>query len=127
MAGCCGHAARLRPRSGFHNGRSAGGRRTPQLRWPDRVSPQARPALGWRPWRRRGYARSIDGFRLLPKRGLMATLHNVSAQSLPLHMAEFEWRSNKRDNPEMVRDAVARCRCTRIGGCFSLSSTGTSA
>lgn len=52
---------------------------------------------------------TIDGFWSLLKRGIIGTFHNVSRKYLPLYVAEFEWRYNNRDNPEIFGDAVARC------------------
>jgi hypothetical protein len=55
------------------------------------------------------HAQTIDGFWSLLKRGIMGTFHKVSAKYLPLYVAEFEWRYNNRDNPEIFTSAVARC------------------
>ena len=52
---------------------------------------------------------TIDGFWSLLKRGIIGTFHNVSAKYLPLYVAEFEWRYNNRDNPNIFGAAVARC------------------
>jgi len=52
---------------------------------------------------------TIDGFWSLLKRGIIGSFHNVSRKYLPLYVAEFEWRYNNRDSPEIFRDAVARC------------------
>ena len=52
---------------------------------------------------------TIDGFWSLLKRGIMGTFHHVSAKYLPLYVAEFEWRYNNRNNPDIFPAAVARC------------------
>lgn len=52
---------------------------------------------------------TIDGFWSLIKRGIVGTFHRVSAKYLPLYVAEFEWRYNNRNNPDIFRDAVGRC------------------
>jgi len=52
---------------------------------------------------------TIDGFWSLLKRGIMGTFHNVSAKYLPLYVAEFQWRYNNRNNPDIFPAAIARC------------------
>ena len=51
----------------------------------------------------------IDGFWSLLKRGIIGTFHNVSRKYLPLYVAEFEWRYNNRNNPDIFGEAVGRC------------------
>jgi hypothetical protein len=55
------------------------------------------------------HTQTIDGFWSLLKRGIMGTFHNVSAKYLPLYVAEFEFRYNNRNNPDIFGAAVARC------------------
>jgi transposase-like protein len=55
------------------------------------------------------HTQTIDGFWLLLKRGILGTFHNVSAKYLPLYVAEFEYRYNNRNNPDIFGAAVARC------------------
>ena len=55
------------------------------------------------------HTQTIDGFWSLLKRGIIGTFHNVSRKYLPLYVAEFEWRYNNRNNPEIFSAAVARC------------------
>jgi transposase-like protein len=43
------------------------------------------------------------------KRGIIGTFHNVSKKYLPLYVAEFEWRHNNRNNPDIFGAAVGRC------------------
>ncbi len=49
---------------------------------------------------------TIDGFWSLLKRGIMGTFHKVSAKYLPLYVAEFEFRYNNRNNPDIFGEAV---------------------
>ena len=55
------------------------------------------------------HTQTIDGFWSLIKRGIMGTFHKVSAKYLPLYVAEFEFRYNNRNNPDIFGAAVARC------------------
>jgi transposase-like protein len=55
------------------------------------------------------HTQTIDGFWSLIKRGIMGTFHKISAKYLPLYVAEFEWRYNNRNNPDIFGAAVARC------------------
>jgi transposase-like protein len=55
------------------------------------------------------HTQTIDGFWSLLKRGILGTFHNVSAKYLPLYVAEFEFRYNNRNNPDIFSSAVARC------------------
>jgi predicted RNA-binding Zn-ribbon protein involved in translation (DUF1610 family) len=55
------------------------------------------------------HTQTIDGFWSLLKRGIMGTFHKVSAKYLPLYVAEFEFRYNNRNNPDIFGAAVARC------------------
>jgi transposase-like protein len=55
------------------------------------------------------HTQTIDGFWSLLKRGILGTFHNVSAKYLPLYVAEFEFRYNNRNNPDIFGAAVGRC------------------
>lgn len=55
------------------------------------------------------HTQTIDGFWSLLKRGIIGTFHNVSRKYLPLYVAEFEFRYNNRNNPDIFGAAVARC------------------
>jgi hypothetical protein len=55
------------------------------------------------------HTQTIDGFWSLIKRGIMGTFHKVSAKYLPLYMAEFQFRYNQREMPDMFGTAIARC------------------
>jgi hypothetical protein len=50
-----------------------------------------------------------EAFWSLLKRGNIAAFHIVSRKYLPLYVAEFEWRYNNRENPDIFGAAVARC------------------
>jgi ISXO2 transposase-like protein len=43
------------------------------------------------------------------ERGVMETFHKVSTKYLPLYMAEFQFRYNQREMPDMFGVAIARC------------------
>ncbi len=51
----------------------------------------------------------IDNFWSLLKRGIIGTYHNVSKKYLPLYLAEFSFRFNNRNNPDIFGTAVAGC------------------
>jgi IS1 family transposase len=55
------------------------------------------------------HTQTIDGFWSLLKRGIVGTFHKVSKKYLPLYVAEFEFRYNNRNNPDIFGAAVARC------------------
>lgn len=55
------------------------------------------------------HTQTIDSFWSLLKRGIMGSFHKVSAKYLPLYVAEFEWRYNNRNNPDIFGAAIARC------------------
>lgn len=52
---------------------------------------------------------NIDSFWALLKRGVVGTYHNVSRKYLPLYLAEFQFRHNNRDNPDVFDLAIAGC------------------
>ncbi len=54
------------------------------------------------------HTNNIESFWSLLKRGVMGTYHHVSAKYLPLYLAEFQFRHNKRSNPDVFGSAV-RC------------------
>ncbi|MDE2283644.1 MAG: IS1595 family transposase [Hyphomicrobiales bacterium] len=55
------------------------------------------------------HTQTIDSFWSLLKRGVMGTFHKVSKKHLPLYVAEFQFRYNNRENPDIFGAAVARC------------------
>jgi ISXO2-like transposase domain/Transposase zinc-ribbon domain len=52
---------------------------------------------------------NLDSFWALLKRGIIGTYHNVNKKYLPLYLAEFQFRFNNRNNPDIFQDAVAGC------------------
>lgn len=52
---------------------------------------------------------NIDSFWSLLKRGVIGTYHHVSKKYLPLYLAEFQFRHNNRNNPDIFQDAVRGC------------------
>jgi transposase-like protein len=55
------------------------------------------------------HTQTIDGFWSLLKRGIMGNYHKVSRKYLPLYVAEFEFRYNNRNNPDIFGAAIGRC------------------
>jgi len=55
------------------------------------------------------HTQTIDSFWSLLKRGVMGPFHKVSKKHLPLYVAEFQFRYNNRENPDIFGAAVARC------------------
>lgn len=55
------------------------------------------------------HTNTIEGFWSLIKRGVVGTFHKVSAKYMPLYVAEFQFRYNNRDNPDIFGAAIARC------------------
>jgi hypothetical protein len=51
----------------------------------------------------------FEGFWSIFKRGLMGTFHKVSREYLPLYVAEFQWRYNNRENPDIFAEAIRGC------------------
>lgn len=54
------------------------------------------------------HTNTIEGFWSIFKRGIVGSFHRVSRKYLPLYVAEFQFRYNNRDNPEIF-DAALRC------------------
>ncbi len=55
------------------------------------------------------HTNTIEGFWSIFKRGVVGTFHKVSAQNLPLYVAEFQFRYNNRENADIFGAAIARC------------------
>jgi hypothetical protein len=55
------------------------------------------------------YTNNIEAFWSLLKRGVVGTFHNVSKDYLPLYLAEFSYRHNNRENPNIFADVIAEC------------------
>jgi transposase-like protein len=52
---------------------------------------------------------NLDSFWSLLKRGVMGTFHRVSKDYLPLYLAEFSFRHNNRENPNIFANVIAGC------------------
>ncbi len=52
---------------------------------------------------------NLDSFWSLLKRGFIGTYHKVSKDYLPLYLAEFSYRHNNRQNPDIFGDVIAEC------------------
>ncbi len=55
------------------------------------------------------HTNTIEGFWSIFKRGIMGSFHKVSAKYLPLYVAEFQFRYNHRNNPDIFAEAVRGC------------------
>jgi len=55
------------------------------------------------------HTNNIEAFWSLLKRGVMGTFHQVSKAYLPLYLAEFSYRHNNRNNPDIFTSVVAGC------------------
>jgi IS1 family transposase len=55
------------------------------------------------------HTQTIDSFWSLLKRGIMGSFHKVSRKYLPLYVAEFSFRYNNRQNPDIFGAAIAGC------------------
>jgi hypothetical protein len=55
------------------------------------------------------HTQTIEGFWSLIKRGIMGSFHKVSRKYLPLYVAEFQFRYNNRENPDIFGAAIAGC------------------
>jgi hypothetical protein len=43
------------------------------------------------------------------KPGVVGTFHKVSTNHMPLYVAEFQFRYNNRNNPNIFESAIAGC------------------
>lgn len=55
------------------------------------------------------HTNTIEGFWSIFKRGVVGTFHKVSKKYMPLYVAEFQFRYNNRDNPDIFGAAIAGC------------------
>jgi hypothetical protein len=55
------------------------------------------------------HTNTIEGFWSLIKRGVMGSYHKVSKKYLPLYVAEFQFRYNNRNNPDIFGEAIRGC------------------
>lgn len=55
------------------------------------------------------HTNTIEGFWSIFKRGVVGTFHKVSRKYLPLYVAEFQFRYNNRENPDIFGAAIRGC------------------
>lgn len=55
------------------------------------------------------HTNTIEGFWSIFKRGIVGSFHKMSEKYMPLYVAEFQFRYNNRDNPDMFGAAIAGC------------------
>jgi transposase-like protein len=55
------------------------------------------------------HTNTIEGFWSILKRGVVGTYHKVSRKYLPLYVAEFQFRYNNRENPDIFGTAIKAC------------------
>ena len=55
------------------------------------------------------HTNTIEGFWSIFKRGIVGSFHKVSEKYLPLYVAEFQFRYNNRQNPDIFGAAIAGC------------------
>jgi len=55
------------------------------------------------------HTNSIESFWSLLKRGVVGSFHHVSKAYLPLYLAEFTFRHNNRNSPDMFMELLSRC------------------
>jgi transposase-like protein len=55
------------------------------------------------------HTNTIEGFWSIFKRGVVGTFHKVSKKYLPLYIAEFQFRYNNRENPDIFGEAIKGC------------------
>ena len=55
------------------------------------------------------HTNTIEGFWSILKRGVIGTYHKVSAKYLGFYVAEFQFRYNNRNNPDIFGTAIAGC------------------
>jgi hypothetical protein len=55
------------------------------------------------------HTQNLDNFWSMLKRGIIGTYHKVSKKYLPLYLAEFQYRYNNRNNPNIFFDVIAGC------------------
>ncbi len=55
------------------------------------------------------HTNTIEGFWSIFKRGVVGTFHKVSKKYMPLYVAEFQFRYNNRENPDIFGEAIKGC------------------
>lgn len=53
------------------------------------------------------HTNTIEGFWSIFKRGVVGTFHKISKKYMPLYVAEFQFRYNNRENPDIFGTAVS--------------------
>ena len=55
------------------------------------------------------HTNTIEGLWSIMKRGVVGTFHKVSKKYMPLYVAEFQFRYNNRENPDIFGEAIRGC------------------
>ncbi len=55
------------------------------------------------------HTQTIEGFWSIFKRGIVGSFHKVSRKYMPLYVAEFQFRYNNRENPDIFGEAIRGC------------------
>lgn len=55
------------------------------------------------------HTNTIESFWSIFKRGVVGTFHKMSEKYMPLYVAEFQFRYNNRDDPDIFGAAIAGC------------------
>ena len=55
------------------------------------------------------HTNTIEGFWSIFKRGIVGSFHKMSEKYMPLYVAEFQFRYNNRNNPDIFGTAIAGC------------------
>lgn len=55
------------------------------------------------------HTNTIEGFWSIFKRGVVGTFHKMSAKYMPFYVAEFQFRYNNRENPDIFGTAISGC------------------
>ena len=55
------------------------------------------------------HTNTIEGFWSIFKRGVVGTFHKMSRKYMPLYVAEFQFRYNNRENPDIFGEAIKGC------------------
>jgi hypothetical protein len=55
------------------------------------------------------HTNTLEDFWSIFKRGIMGSFHKMSEKYMPLYVAEFQFRYNNRDNPDIFGSAIAGC------------------
>jgi IS1 family transposase len=56
------------------------------------------------------HTQTIEGFWSIFKRGVVGTFHKMSRKYMPLYVAEFQFRYNHRQNPDIFGEVIKQCR-----------------